>query len=117
MNVEKAIVNKSRKERVAYVDMDDDDLWLDVEYNHIEGNEVDLTELKPRHPYVYKLLTPSNEKNHAEPKKSDKFLKKTYTFHVTMCDEIFDLLVADGQILVPHGAKVPPLEQRKKRSL
>lgn len=48
-----------------------------------------------------KLLTPSNGKNPIEPEKSDKFPKKTYTFDVTKCDEIFNLLVADGQILVP----------------
>lgn len=30
------------------------------------------------------------------------------------CDEIFDLLVKYGQIIVPPGAKIPPLEQRKK---
>lgn len=34
---------------------------------------------------------------------------------MTKCDEIFDLLVADGQILVPQGMKLSPLEQRNKR--
>jgi hypothetical protein len=54
-------------------------------------------------------------KNLIEPEKNDKFPKKTYTFNVIKCDEIFDLLVKDGQMIVPPGAKVPPLEQRKKR--
>lgn len=39
----------------------------------------------------------------------------TYTFDITKCDEIFDFLVVDGQIIVPKGLKTPPLEQRKKR--
>lgn len=76
-----------------------------------------MAELKPTPPYVGKLLTPSNEKNPVEPENSDKFLKKTDTFDVTKYDEIFDLLVADGQILLPQGAKVSSLEQRKKRGL
>lgn len=33
---------------------------------------------------------------------------------MTKCNDIFDLLVAYGKILVPQGAKVSPLEQRKK---
>jgi len=57
-------------------------------------------------------LRPSNGKNPEEPK-NDKYLPKTYTFDVTKCEEIFDLLVADGIILVPKNLKVPPLEQRK----
>jgi len=31
-------------------------------------------------------------------------------FDVTKCDEIFDLLVADGQVAVPNSLKIPPLE-------
>lgn len=46
-------------------------------------------------------LTTANGKSPSQPEKSDKFPKKTYTFDVTKCDKIFDLLVADGQILVP----------------
>lgn len=53
--------------------------------------------------------------NPSEPRKNDKFPKKTYTFDVTKYDEIFNLLVVDGQVLVPSGAKVLPLEQRKKQ--
>lgn len=56
-----------------------------------------------------------NGRNPVEPKMNDRFPKKKYTFDVTKCDEIFDLLVKDGQMIVPPGAKVPPLEQRKKR--
>lgn len=58
---------------------------------------------------------PSNGKNSVEPEKSDKFPNKTYSFDVTKCDKIFELLVKDGQMIVPPGAKMPPLEQRKKR--
>jgi len=48
-------------------------------------------------------------------KKNEKYALKIYTFDVTKCDEIFDLLVADGQVVVPKGLKIPPLEQQKKR--
>lgn len=87
----------------------------EVEYSHVKESEVDVAELKPGPPYVCKLLTPANGKNLSEPEKKDKFPKKMYTFGVTKCDEIFDLLVADGQVLVSSGTKVPPVEQRKKR--
>jgi len=58
-------------------------------------------------------LRPSNGKNPEEPK-NDIYPPKTYTFDVTKCEEIFDLLVADGIILVPKNLKVTPFEQRKK---
>jgi len=54
------------------------------------------------------------EKNHEEPK-NEKYPRKTYTFDVSKCEEIFDLLVADGIILVPKNLKLPALEQRNKR--
>lgn len=66
--------------------------------------------------YVCKLLKPSDEKNSIEPK-NDKFVAKTYIFDVTKCDEIFDLLVANGQIIVHKGIKMPPLETCKKKGL
>lgn len=115
MKVEKAIANKSKKERVAYVDLEDNNLASDVEYNHVDEIEVDVAELKPGPPYVCKLLTLANGKNPSEPGKNDKFPKRTYTFDVTKCDEIFDLLVANGQVLVPLGVEVPLLEQKRKR--
>lgn len=114
---EKARANKTKKECVAYVDLDEKNLASDVEYNHIEEMEVDVAELKPGPPYVCKLLTPANGKNPSKLEKNDKFPKRTYTFDVTKCVKIFDLLVADGQLLVPPDAKVPPLEQRKKQGL
>lgn len=49
-------------------------------------------------------------KNPTEAKKTDKYVAKTYTFDVSKCEEIFDLLVKDGQIIVPQGLKDPPLE-------
>lgn len=41
---------------------------------------------------------------------SEKFITKTYTYDVTKCDEIFDLLVFDGQIILPKGLKMPSLK-------
>jgi len=60
------------------------------------------------------VLRPSDGRNPVETP-NDKYTPKTYTFDVTKCDEIFYLLVADGQVAVRNGLKIPPLEQRKKR--
>ncbi|XP_050900935.1 uncharacterized protein LOC127115041 [Lathyrus oleraceus] len=54
-------------------------------------------------------------RNPIETEKNDRFPKKTYTFDVTKYDEIFDLLVKDGKMIVPPNTKIPSLEQRKKR--
>ncbi|XP_050916265.1 uncharacterized protein LOC127131380 [Lathyrus oleraceus] len=109
---EKARANKSK--RVAYVEFSNDDEGFNNEPFDFEENEIDLVELKQGSPYSCKVLAPSNGKNPIEPEKNDKFPKKTYTFDVTKCDEIFKLLVKDGQVIMPLGAKMPPLEQRKK---
>ncbi|XP_050895676.1 uncharacterized protein LOC127102341 [Lathyrus oleraceus] len=110
---ENARVNKGK--RVAYVDFRNDDEGSYHGLSDFDDNEIDLVELKQGPPYACKVLAPSNGKNHVEPEKSDKLPKKTYTLDVTKYDESFDLLVKDGQMIVPPGAKVPPLEQRKKK--
>ncbi|XP_050877287.1 uncharacterized protein LOC127081039 [Lathyrus oleraceus] len=110
---EKARENKG--ERVAYVDFRNDDESAFHGLSDFVNNEINLAELTQGPPYACKVLAPSNGKNHVEPEKSDKFLKKTYMFDVTKCDEIFDLLVKDGQMIVPLGDKVRPKKQRKKR--
>ena len=74
-----------------------------------------MAKMKPGPSYECKLLFPSKGKNPVE--NNPKFPAKTYTFDVTKCEEIFDLLVKDGQILVPPGDKLPPLEQRHKIGL
>ncbi|XP_050914868.1 uncharacterized protein LOC127129786 [Lathyrus oleraceus] len=112
---EKARGNKNNKrEMVTYVELDEDDLEAYIGPLNFDESEVDLTELKQGPPYSCKVLAPSNGKNPVEPEKSDDFPKKTYTFDVTKCDEIFDLLVKDGQMIVPLGAKIPPLEKEKR---
>lgn len=73
-----------------------------------------MTELKSEPPYKYKLLKPSNGENPVKPK-NEKFVARTYTFDVTKCDKIFDLLVADGQTVVPKGTKVSLIEHRNKK--
>lgn len=62
LKVEKAKVSKDKKERVTYVDMEDQDMVTEVEYRHVEESKVDVAELKPGPPYVCKLLTPANGK-------------------------------------------------------
>ncbi|XP_050876715.1 uncharacterized protein LOC127080438 [Lathyrus oleraceus] len=109
---EKDRANKNK--RVAYVEFSNDDEWSYNEPLDFNENEIDLAKLKQGPPYACKVLAPSNGKNAIEPGKNDKFPKKTYAFEVTKCDEIFDLLVKDGQMIVSFGAKVSPLEQRKK---
>lgn len=46
LKAEKVIVNRNKKEIVAYVGVDDNDHGSDVKYNHVEEKEVDLSELK-----------------------------------------------------------------------
>ncbi|XP_058758287.1 uncharacterized protein LOC131631508 [Vicia villosa] len=116
LKAEKARANKSyKKERVAYIEVEDVDGESFEDSYNVEEVEIDLAELKEAPPYSCKLLTPSIGKNPVENDKSDRFPKKTYTFDVTKCDEIFDLLVKDGQMIVPPNFKIPLLEQRKKR--
>lgn len=94
-----------KNEKISYIAIkgcssDDEDL--------IDISEVNVAELKPRPPYACKVLKPSNGKNPIEADKPDKYVAKTYTFDVSNCDEIFDLLVKDGQIIVHQGLKDPP---------
>ncbi|XP_050890325.1 uncharacterized protein LOC127095718 [Lathyrus oleraceus] len=105
---EKVRANKSKK--VAYVEFNNDDEGSNNKPLDFNKNEIDLAELKQGPPYFCKVLAPLNGKNPIEPIKNDKFPKKTYTLYVTKCDEIFDLLVKDGQMIVPPDAKMPPLE-------
>ncbi|KAK2409728.1 hypothetical protein QL285_045140 [Trifolium repens] len=114
LKAEKARNSKYHKKKVAYVETHDSDQEYDISYEDVEQGEIDLAELKPGPPYICKLLKPSNGKNLVEPK-NDKYVSKTYTFDITKCDEIFDLLLTYGQIVVPKGVKIPPLDTRKKR--
>lgn len=68
LKAKKARVSKGKKEHVAYVDMEDQDLISEVELGYIEGSEVDMDELKLGPPYVCKLLMPASGKNPSEPK-------------------------------------------------
>ena len=116
LRAEKARTHKYHKsEKVAYVETNDSDQKFDIDFEDVEDGEVNFAELKPKPPYTCKLLRPSDGKNPVETKKNEKYALKIYTFDVTKCDEIFDLLVADGQVVVPKGLKIPPLEQHKKR--
>ncbi|XP_050920219.1 uncharacterized protein LOC127137840 [Lathyrus oleraceus] len=116
LKAEKARANKNNwREGVTYVELDEDDQEIYNDPLSFNEREIDLAELKQGPPYSCKLLAPSNGKNLAEPEKSDRFPKKTYTLDVTKCNGIFDLLVKDGQMIVPPGAKMPPLEQRNKK--
>ncbi|XP_058752893.1 uncharacterized protein LOC131626086 [Vicia villosa] len=114
LKVEKARANKSyKKDRVTYVEVDEEEPETFEDQHGFEDCEVDLAELKEAGPYTCKMITPSNGKNPVEIEKNDKFPKKTYTFNVTKCDKIFDLLVKDGQMVLPPNIKIPPFEQRK----
>jgi len=94
-----------KKEKVSYVETNDSDQEFDISYEAIKDCEVNVAELKPRPPYTCKLLRPSDGKNHVG-KKNEKYVPKTHRFDVTKCDEIFYLLIADGQVIVPNGLKL-----------
>ncbi|XP_050916500.1 uncharacterized protein LOC127131631 [Lathyrus oleraceus] len=100
---EKARKNKGK--RVAYVDFRKDHKDSGHEVPDFDATEIDLAELTQGSPYACKVLAHSNEKNPIEPEKNVRFPKKTYTFDVIKCDKFFDLLVKDGQMIVPPGAK------------
>ena len=74
-----------------------------------------MGEFKVGPPYACKLIRPSKGKTVKEPK-NDASSTKTYTFDVSKYDEIFDVLISDGQIIVPPGPKDPPLEKKQKIS-
>jgi len=106
LKAEKARTNRfPKKEKIAYVDTGDSDPEFDWGLDTVEDNEINLVELKDGRPYACKLLRPSNEKNPEEPK-NEKYPPKTYTLDVSKCDEIFDLLVSDGIILMPKNLKI-----------
>ena len=95
---------------MAFINFDDTYPIYEANYTSPTEVEVDVAEMKPRPSYECKLLFPYKGKNPVE--NNPKFPAKTYTFDVTKCEEIFDLLVKDGQILVPPGAKLLPLKHR-----
>ncbi|XP_058762579.1 uncharacterized protein LOC131635961 [Vicia villosa] len=105
---------KGKKEKVAYVDYDDTEPIYEADYISPIEAEIDLAEMKPRPVYECKSLFPSKGKNVSVDNIS-RFPAKAYTFDISKCEEIFDALVKDGQILVPPNAKLPPLEQPQKR--
>jgi len=110
----KAGTHKFKREKVAYVDTNESDQEFNIAYEDVKDGEINFAELKPGTPYTCKVLRPSDGRNLVKTQ-NDRYTPKTYTFDVTKCDEIFDLLIADGQVAAPNGFKIPPLEQRKKR--
>jgi len=114
LSAEKARTHKFKREKVSYIDTNESDQEFDIAYEDVEDGEVNFVELKPDPPYTCKMLRPSDGRSPVETQ-NDKYTPKTYTFDVTKCDEIFDLLVVDGQVAIPNGLKIPPLQQRKKR--
>ncbi|XP_050919014.1 uncharacterized protein LOC127136510 [Lathyrus oleraceus] len=113
LRLEKVRHNKSKKEKVAFVEYDAIDLICEADYASSTKLDIDVAELKLGSAYECRSLLPAQGRNHVEH--NPKFPLKTYTFDVSKCEEIFDLLVKDGQMVVPPGTKMPPLEQRHKR--
>jgi hypothetical protein len=81
----------------------------------LETKEIDIAELRPGPPYTCKSLGPLEGNNLVESS-NERYIPKTYTFDVTKCDEIYDLLVADGQVVAPKDLRIPPLEQHRQRT-
>ena len=114
LKAEKSKTHKHfKKVKVAYIPSDESNQEFDITFGNVEIKQVDIAELKPRPPYTCKSLRPSDGNNPVET--SNERYPMTYTFDVTKCDEIYDLLVAYGQVVVPKDVKIPPLEQRQKR--
>lgn len=68
LKAKKARTSKFSKKKVPYVEVVNIGISPDSEYECVEENEVRVVEIKPRPPYTYKLLKPSNRKNPVEPK-------------------------------------------------
>jgi len=115
LKAEKARTQKYHKrEKVSYVRSDESNQELDIAFGDVETKEVDIVELRPWPPYTCKSLRPSDGDNPIESS-NERYVPETYTFDLTKCDEIYDLLVVDGQVVAPKDVKIPPLEQRQKR--
>jgi len=115
LKAEKARTQKYHKrEKDAYIRSDEGKQEFDLAFGDVELKEVDIAELRPGPPYTCKSLRPSDGNNSVEPN-NEIYVPKTYTFNVTKCDEIYDLLVEDGQVVAPKDLKISPLEQRKNR--
>ena len=103
-----------KKEKISYIAVEgcsskDEDI--------IDRSEVNMAELKPEPPYACKVLKPLNGKNPYKAEKTDKYIVKTYTFDVSKCEEIFDMLVKDGQIIVSQGLKDPPSRTKVEKGI
>jgi len=110
---EKARTQKHfRKEKVAYIASDESNQEFNIAFGDVEIEEVDIPELKLG-PYTCKSLSPSDGNNPVETS-NEIYVPKTYTFDVTKCDEIYDLLLIDGQVVAPKDVKIPPPKQRQK---
>lgn len=90
-----------KKDKMSYVAADE---YSSDDEEIVNESEFNMVELKPGPPYTCKLLKPSNKKSLVETEKTDKYVAKTYTFDVSKCDEIFYLLVKDGQIIIPQDS-------------
>ena len=115
LKTEKSRASKfSKKEKVAYVDANDDDPGFSLNLDDVKNIEVNLAELKPGPLFTCKVLRPSNGKNLEEPI-NEKYSSKTYSSDVTKSNEIFDLLVNECIIIVLKVLKIPPIEQQRKK--
>ncbi|XP_050877863.1 uncharacterized protein LOC127081677 [Lathyrus oleraceus] len=99
LRLEKIRHNKSKKEKVAFVEYDPTDPIHEADYASSTELEIDVDELKPGAAYECRSLLLAQGKNPVE--NNPKFPSKTFTFDVSKCEEIFDLLVKYGQMVVP----------------
>ena len=70
LKAEKARVGKygGKKEKVAYVDTNDNNQDFDIDWSPVEESEVNIPELKSGPPFLCKVLRRLNGKNPEEPK-------------------------------------------------
>jgi len=93
-----------RKEKVAFVSSKESNQEFDIAFGDVEVKEDDITELKLGPPYMCKSLRPSYGKNPVETS-NERYVPKMYTFDVSKCDEIYDLLVVDGQVVLTEWSR------------
>jgi len=109
LKAEKARTQKYHKrEKVSYIGSNKINQEFNIAFSVVDSEKVDIVELRTGPPYTCKSLRPSDGNIPVEPS-NERYVPKTYTFDVTTCDDIYDLLVANGQLIAPKDLKIPPL--------
>ena len=77
------------------------------------STEVDVAEIISKRPYMCKSLPKPTEAQLSAVKTQPYEAGKQYSFDIAMADQIFDYMIADRQIRLPHNVKLPSTSELK----